>query len=562
DMACEKQVVQSKCPGSEHVVLDNTHTHDEIHEEVQEDSKDLVPDVVLQVETEMFFVNREKLAQLSPYFRALFFGGGRESGKRHVEIKGVSLEHFRSLMEYARNLRLRLDRKNVLGVLETANFLQLEKARLLCCKFLERELHLTNCLGMMAYSWQLGCLELYAAAREVVLTHLPDIVSEEDFMHLSKETIADLLASDDLFVPQEDLAFEVTLRWSTYDPSREDDFLELVGLVRPESLSLPYITNLLTRMKSSDPRAKLICKLNAHIPTSWTMGRSMPRTRSREMLFVLGGPHEHDQQSLYQFNPRSGRWQTLPSLQRKCLTQYSVAAVGNKLVVTGGYFREVLWYSVDWVRIYECTNERWVDGPTLQKSRHSHCSAALDCQVFVLGGSMDEGLVPDVERLVLGAECWESVSPMIRAVERAAAVTMGSCIYVACGLDENGEVYSGIQRYKTESDQWDVVSYSPFPRYDLLATELNGAIYLLGGKALRLDVETDEWTILEEEFLDRKFFTGCSTVNGQIYLISERKINKVSTNMVLLDLYTDTCIEMDDAIPCPVPIRGCVMVRM
>lgn len=78
---------------------------------------------------------------------------------------------------------------------------------------------------------------------------------------------------------------------------------------------------------------------------------------------------------------------------------------------------------------------------------------------------MDEGLAPDVERLVLGADCWDSVSPMIRAVERAAAVAMGSCIYVACGLDENGEVYSGIQRYKTEVDQWDVISYSPFPRY-------------------------------------------------------------------------------------------------
>lgn len=134
------------------------------------------------------------------------------------------------------------------------------------------------------------------------------------------------------------------------------------------------------------------------------------------------------------------------------------------MVVTGGYFREVLWYSVDWVRIYQCGSERWVDGPALQKSRHSHCSIGLDFQLFVLGGSMDEGPVADVERLVLGADAWDSVSPMVRAVERAAVVAMGSCIYVACGLDENGEVYSGIQRYKAQIDQWDVISYSPFPR--------------------------------------------------------------------------------------------------
>lgn len=102
-----------------------------------------------------------------------------------------------------------------------------------------------------------------------------------------------------------------------------------------------------------------------------------------------------------------------------------------------------------------------------------------------------------------------------------------------------------------------------FHRYDLVATELNGALYLFGGQALRFDVETDEWTELEEEeCLDRKFFSGCATVNSQIYLVSERKSNKAFPNMVMLDPYIDTCIEVDDAIPCPVPLRGCVTMRM
>ncbi|CAB1314046.1 unnamed protein product [Coregonus sp. 'balchen'] len=523
----------------------------------------MIPDTVLHVETESFFVNRQQLALQSPYFRALFYGGGRESGKRHVEIKGVGVDQFRVLMEYTKTSKLSLSRENVLRILETADFLQLERPRLLCCKFLERELHLSNCLGMMAYAWQLGCRELYTAAREVALTHLPAIATEEDFMYLSKESVADLLASDKLFVPREDQALEMTLRWATFDPSREEDFMELVELVQPESLSLPYITDLLTRLKGSDPRAKLICKLNDNFPTSWSMGRSVPRTRARETLYILGGPHDQDKQSLYQFYPHSGRWQSHAPLQRKNLTQYSVAAVEENIVVTGGNFRdEIFWYSVDWVRMFQCGNERWVDGPPLQKSRHSHCSVGLGQELYVLGGSMDEGPVAHVEKLLLGAQGWEEVSPMVRAVDRAATVTLGGCIYVACGLDENGEVYSGIQRYLVKEDQWDVVTYSPLPRYDLLATVLNGALYLLGGQALRLDVETDEWTVLEEECLDRKFFGGCTTVNGQIYLLSERKMNKAFPNMVLMDPYIDTCMEIDNAIPCPVPLRGCITMRI
>lgn len=288
-----------------------------------------IPDVILRVEGESFYVNRQHLALQSPYFRALFFGCGVESSKKKVDINGVDLQQFKVLMDYSRTSSLALDRENVLGILETADFLQFEQARLLCCKFLERELHLSNCLGMMTYAWQLGCIHLYTAARQVVLTHFSAVSAEEDFLSLSKETIADLIASDDLAIHKDDLALEAILRWVSFDPKREEHFLELIELVRPESLSLLFITELLTRMKSSDPRAKLICMLNEHFPASWSMGRSMTRTRARETLFILGGPHDQEEQALYQFHPLSGRWQCCAPLQRKNLTQYSVAVLGN-----------------------------------------------------------------------------------------------------------------------------------------------------------------------------------------------------------------------------------------
>lgn len=302
----------------------------------------IVPDATIRVEGESFYVNRQRLARQSPYFRALFFGCGIESTRKKVDIKGVGLQCFRVLMEYCETSKLALDQENVLGILETADFLQLERARLLCCKFLERELHLSNCLGMMAYAWWLGCIQLYEAARQVALTHFSAIVPEEDFLSLSKEAIADLLASDDLTIHKDDLAVEAVLRWVSFDPKREEHFLELIELVRPESLSLPFLTDLLTRMKSSDPRAKLICKLNEHFPQTWSLGRSMRRTRARETLFVLGGPHDQEQQALYQFHPLSGRWQSCAALQRKNLTQFSVAAVGKGQIIALIFLSPVL----------------------------------------------------------------------------------------------------------------------------------------------------------------------------------------------------------------------------
>lgn len=299
--------------------------------QLKECASDLVPDVALQIEGETFYVNRKQLALQSPYFRALFFGTGIESTKRKVCIKGVDLQHFRVLMEYGSTLRLALNRENVQGILETADFLQLEQARLLCCKFLERELHITNCLGMMVYAWRLGLHQLYQAARQVALSHFPAILAEEDFLSLPKETVADLLASDDLAIANDDLALEAILRWVSLEPERGEHFLELAELVRSESLSVSFITQLLTRMKSSEPRAKLIRMLNDHFPASWAGGKPRRATRARESLFVLGGPHDQEQQSLYQFHPLTRRWQNCAALQRKNLTQYSVAAVGKSV---------------------------------------------------------------------------------------------------------------------------------------------------------------------------------------------------------------------------------------
>lgn len=296
---------------------------------LKECERDLIPDVALQVEGENFYVNRKQLALQSPYFRALFFGSGVESTKRKVCIKGVELHYFRALMDHARTSRLTLNRENVQGVLETADFLQLERARLLCCKFLERELHISNCLGMMAYAWRLGCTQLYKAARQVALSHFPAVLYEEDFLSLPKETVADLLASDDLAVRNDDLALEATLRWASLVPERGEHFLELAELVRSESLSVSFMTQLLTRARGSDPGARLIRALNERFPASWSGGGPRRPTRARESLFVLGGPHDGEQQSLYQFHPLTGRWQSCAPLQRRNLTQYSVAAVGK-----------------------------------------------------------------------------------------------------------------------------------------------------------------------------------------------------------------------------------------
>ncbi|XP_053154909.1 kelch-like protein 23 [Hemicordylus capensis] len=426
-------------------------------------------DTILEVGGKLFPVNRWALACHSRYFEAMFFGGTKERTERHIQIRGVEVEPFQALLSFTRTGTIHITRHNVTDLLEAADFLQFERAKKHCEKFLERELHVSNCLSLMAYAQHFACTELCPAALYVALTHWAEVATQEEFEELSKEKLLELLHSDDLFVAREEVAFDTVIRWVTTDlAGREKDFLELVGLVRVPFLSLSFLDLLVKRSKRSggDASAQLVKKLDSCPPPSWRDVAQLPcSSRSYETLYVLAGKHDKEQQELFQFHPKTGTWQPCAPLQRKNLTQCAVAAVGNFLFVTGGYFlEEFFWATVDWVLIYNSWDDSWLEGPAMRKARNSHCAVGVGFHLYVMGGSTEEGIVPDVERLAPTDSAWETRSPLVHSVERAGAVSVGTRIYVICGLDENGDVCRAVQRLDVETDVWDVISFSPLPR--------------------------------------------------------------------------------------------------
>ncbi|XP_072261316.1 kelch-like protein 23 [Pyxicephalus adspersus] len=529
-----------------------------------------VDEIILEVEQKLFQVEKSVLAAESNYFQIMFYGGFKENSMHHIHLYGVSETCFQILLDFVKSGNMELNQGNVTDLLETADFLDLRQAKQLCIGYLKQELGVSNCLSMMSYSRQYNCAELFDSAFYVAVTHLSELLqdSEDEFSELDKETLIELLQTDELYVTNEDFVFDAVMKWVMVDSIREKEFEELVSFVRPAFLSLTFLDVLVKRSQRSkehDVYARLLQMLNTKPPRAWSlMNEVMSTSRTYETLYVLGGKHEKEHQELYVYLPKTSTWRPCSPLQRKNLTQYAVATVGNLVIVTGGYFRgDFVWYSIDWVLIYDSSNNSWTDGPPMKISRNCHCAVGVGLYLYVIGGSTDEGVTPDVEKLDLAEMTWESQSPLIRPVERAAAASVDAKLYVICGRDENGDVYSGVQRLDTETGVWDVITYSPMPRYDLCATVLNGVLYTIGGKALRFDLRTERWSVIEEECLDRKFFMGCCSANGRMYFLGQRRASITSDipNFVLYDPYLDICQVEDSNLPCPLPIRGCVTMR-
>ncbi|XP_063776143.1 kelch-like protein 23 [Pseudophryne corroboree] len=524
-------------------------------------------EIILEVEQTLFNVEKSVLAAESGYFQVMFYGAFKESALHHIRLRGVKKECFRTLLDFIKSGTIELNQTNVTELLETADFLDLRQAKQFCVGFLVQELRVSNCLGMMSYSRHYGCTDLYESAFHVAVTHFPELINENEFGQLDKETLEELLQSNDLHVTSEDLVFNAVMKWIMVDSTREKNFEDLVARVRPAFLSLSFLDVLVKRSqrsKEQDTYYRLLQILNTNPPKTWrSMDEFMSTSRTYETLYVLGGKHEKEQE-LHMYLPKTSTWRTCSPLQRNNLTQYAVTTVGNLVIVTGGYFRgDFVWYSIDCVLIYNSSNNCWTDGPPMKMSRNCHCAVGLGLHLYVMGGSTDEGVIADVEMLDLAEMAWESRNPLIRPTERAAAASADTKLYVICGRDENGEVYSGVQRLNTETDVWDVITYSPMPRYDLCATVLNGVLYTIGGKALRYDFCTGKWSVIEEECLNHKFFMGCCSANGRIYVLGQRRagVTHDIPSFVLYDPYLDICQVEDDKLPCPLPIRGCVAMR-
>lgn len=295
---------------------------------------EMIADTILEVGERLFQVSRRVLSVHSRYFEAMFLGGARESCERHIVIRGIDAVPFQALLEFTRTAQVLIGQENVTSLLETADFFQFDRVKLLCEKFLERELHVSNCLGLMTYSQQFAFVELYTSAMNVALTHWGDVMCQEEFKTLPKEMLVQLLKSDDLFVSREDVVFDSIMRWIMEDPAaREEDFLDLVGKVRVTFLSLSFLDILVKHSKrpgETDTFSRLIKKLDSCFPLSW-QNTELDRYagRSYDTLYVLGGKHDKEQQELFLFQPKTGTWQACSPLQRRNLTQYAVAAVGN-----------------------------------------------------------------------------------------------------------------------------------------------------------------------------------------------------------------------------------------
>jgi N-acetylneuraminic acid mutarotase len=215
----------------------------------------------------------------------------------------------------------------------------------------------------------------------------------------------------------------------------------------------------------------------------------------------------------------------------------------------------------------------WVRGPNLPAPRQDVAAAVLAGRIYLIGGfgahneQMSTTLVwepqvttgephAEIERAGSRLGAWTYAAPIPEPVDHAAAVAVGSRIYVAGGRIEN-LVTNKFWRYDAGLDSWTELPSMPIPRYNPTMQAIGQRLYIIGGavshgrdaKSIMIyDIPTGQWSVRENALEYERIDLESAQLGNVIVVVGGRDDQDI--NLSACDLYDPardrwfTCMNM------------------
>ncbi len=161
----------------------------------------------------------------------------------------------------------------------------------------------------------------------------------------------------------------------------------------------------------------------------------------------------------------------------------------GKIYVAGGFEGSTV---VATVRVYDPAGDSWGVAPPLPAPRHHLALAAVDGDLYALGGMGPGGFsaVDDAYVLRAGAQSWAPIAALPAPRAAAVAGTIEGKIYLAGGQGEGGALLGPTLEYDPAADQWIERADLPERREHLAGFVYAGELWVLGGRANSLSSNT------------------------------------------------------------------------
>ncbi|CAH1390251.1 unnamed protein product [Nezara viridula] len=177
-------------------------------------------DVSFKVDNETIHAHKVVLAACSDYFRALLYGGMKESQQSEIEIIGTNVNAFKSLLKYIYTGKLSLSSLkedailDILGLAHQYGFIQLEKA---ICDYLVKSITNENVFSIYdaARLYQLDIVieTCKKFIDQVFAPNLSKAENPKNFVNLSADGLKEIIERDSFYAPEVDI-FQMVEAWA------------------------------------------------------------------------------------------------------------------------------------------------------------------------------------------------------------------------------------------------------------------------------------------------------------------------------------------------------------
>ncbi|KAF1525076.1 Kelch-like protein 4, partial [Eudyptes sclateri] len=469
-------------------------------------------DVLLIVGDQKIPAHRLVLSAVSDYFAAMFTNDVREAKQEEIKMEGVDPDALKALVRYAYTGILELKEDTIESLLAAACLLQLSQVIEVCCNFLMKQLHPSNCLGIRSFGDAQGCTELLKVAHTYTMEHFTEVIKNQEFLLLPANEIAKLLSSDDINVPDEEAIFQALMMWVRHDlQNRQRDLGMLLSYIRLPLLPPQLLADLENSPMFADDlecQKLLMEAMKYHLlPERRSMMQS-PRTKPRKStvgaLYAVGGMDAtKGTTTIEKYDLRTNTWIQIGTMNGRRL-QFGVAVIDNKLYIVGG--RDGLKTS----NIVECFNpitKVWTIMPPMSTHRHGLGVAMLEGPMYAVGGHDGWSYLNTVERWDPQARQWNYVASMSTPRSTVGVAALNSKLYAVGGRDGSSCLKS-MECFDPHTNKWSICASMSKRRGGVGVATYNGFLYAVGGHDApasnhcsrlsdcveRYDPKTDAWT--------------------------------------------------------------------
>ncbi|NXW17577.1 KLHL1 protein, partial [Circaetus pectoralis] len=444
-------------------------------------------DVILIAGNRKIPAHRLVLSSVSDYFAAMFTSDVCEAKQEEIKMEGIDPNALWDLVQFAYTGCLELKEDTIENLLAAACLLQLPQVVEVCCHFLMKLLHPSNCLGIRAFADAQGCTELMKVAHNYTMENIMEVIRNQEFLLLPAEELHKLLASDDVNVPDEETIFHALMMWVKYDMQTRCNDLRISSIFYSQSCHSQILADLENHVLFKDDLEcqKLILEAMKYhlLPERRTLMQS-PRTKPRKStvgtLYAVGGmDNNKGATTIEKYDLRTNIWIQAGVMNGRRL-QFGVAVIDDKLFVIGG--RDGL-KTLNTVECYNPKTKAWTVLPPMSTHRHGLGVTVLEGPIYAVGGHDGWSYLNTVERWDPQSQQWTFVASMSIARSTVGVAAL------------NG-------KYDPKTDTWTMVAPLSMPRDAVGVCLLGDKLYAVGGydgqtylnTMEAYDPQTNEWT--------------------------------------------------------------------